>query len=248
MGKFIDLTGQVFGRLTVLRRGEDYVSKNGRRRIGWLCSCSCGNPNIIRVRAESLRSGETKSCGCLEKENLQKICHRRKFNKYSFEEDYVIGYTSNGDSFLFDRDDYPRVSPYCWNKTNYGYFKTDIPGKQKESMLLHRFVTGAAENEIVDHINHDISDNRKCNLRAGTRGENNSNQALRSDNTSGVTGVYATRNGKWTARIGNKREYHRLGTFEHLEDAVAARKAAEEKYFGEYSYDNSMAAVPRIAV
>ena len=39
-----------------------------------------------------------------------------------------------------------------------------------------------------------------------------------------------------------------LGTFDSFEDAVAARKAAEEKYFGDYSYDNSMAASPVIEV
>ena len=39
---------------------------------------------------------------------------------------------------------------------------------------------------------------------------------------------------------------HYLGAFDIFEEAVAARKAAEEKYFGEYSYDNSMAASPLI--
>ena len=39
-----------------------------------------------------------------------------------------------------------------------------------------------------------------------------------------------------------------LGYYKSFNDAVAARKAGEEKYFGEYSYDNSIASVPRIAV
>lgn len=50
----------------------------------------------------------------------------------------------------------------------------------------------------------------------------------------------------WAAEIVKNGVRHYLGYFKNFDDAVAARKAAEEKYFGEYSYDNSMAAVPRI--
>lgn len=58
MGTFIDLTGQKYGRLTVLERAENI---NGR--VAWKCKCDCGNE--INVMAKSLRNGNTKSCGCL---------------------------------------------------------------------------------------------------------------------------------------------------------------------------------------
>lgn len=61
--RFKDLTGNKYGRLTVLKRVED--AKNGAKR--WLCKCDCGNEKI--VRASNLISGSTKSCGCLQKEN-----------------------------------------------------------------------------------------------------------------------------------------------------------------------------------
>lgn len=57
MSKKIDLTGQHFGRLTVL----NYV---GNRK--WECKCDCGNTKIIR--GDSLRNGYTNSCGCITKE------------------------------------------------------------------------------------------------------------------------------------------------------------------------------------
>lgn len=60
--KKIDLTGQKFGRLTAIKP----VVVNGYRK--WLCVCDCGN--IKTVTAGSLRSGGTKSCGCLSKEFL----------------------------------------------------------------------------------------------------------------------------------------------------------------------------------
>lgn len=68
MPTLIDLTGRVFGRLTVLSRAEDYICKNGRHRARWNCLCSCG-VNIC-VLGESLRQGNTHSCGCLFKEMM----------------------------------------------------------------------------------------------------------------------------------------------------------------------------------
>lgn len=60
-----DLTGQTFGRLTVLGPAEDYVSPGGRHILRWLCRCECGNQ--VAVLGQSLKSGDTRSCGCLKK-------------------------------------------------------------------------------------------------------------------------------------------------------------------------------------
>jgi hypothetical protein len=60
--KRIDLTGQKFGRLTVLKR----VSITGSRNSAWLCRCTCGNEHVVLYG--SLRRGLTKSCGCLSLE------------------------------------------------------------------------------------------------------------------------------------------------------------------------------------
>ena len=54
----IDLTGQTFGRLKVLRRDETAPGS----RIKWICQCKCGN--TVSVLSSSLRNGKTKSCGC----------------------------------------------------------------------------------------------------------------------------------------------------------------------------------------
>lgn len=58
---FKDMTGQVFSRLTVLRRGRNY-----RRQAGWVCRCECGN--TVTVMGSKLRNGHTRSCGCLKVE------------------------------------------------------------------------------------------------------------------------------------------------------------------------------------
>ena len=66
MGKFIDLTGKKFGRLTVIR---DTGNKQGAEHL-WECQCECGN-NII-TRGVNLREGSTQSCGCLKQESDKK--------------------------------------------------------------------------------------------------------------------------------------------------------------------------------
>ena len=62
MGKFIDLTGQRFGRLVVVER----VENDKFNKVLWKCQCDCGN--VVYVISSSLKNGSTQSCGCLRKD------------------------------------------------------------------------------------------------------------------------------------------------------------------------------------
>ena len=66
--KLIDLSGQQFGRLTVLHRAPDVIQSNGRHRIMWECVCECGNTVICH--GDNLRKGVSRSCGCYRKEYM----------------------------------------------------------------------------------------------------------------------------------------------------------------------------------
>ena len=63
MGRFVDLTGKRFSRLIVIERDKTKESSKG---VYWVCQCDCGK--IKSVSAAALKSGVTKSCGCLNKE------------------------------------------------------------------------------------------------------------------------------------------------------------------------------------
>lgn len=65
-----DITGQRFGRLTVLYRDNSKPKGHGQK-AWWICKCDCGN--IKSVKGENLRRGLTKSCGCLHKETMRKL-------------------------------------------------------------------------------------------------------------------------------------------------------------------------------
>lgn len=62
------LVGQHYGKLTVLRRGEDYVFGNGHTTPRWECRCECGREALVRGTA--LTSGKTTSCGCARSDAL----------------------------------------------------------------------------------------------------------------------------------------------------------------------------------
>ena len=106
LGKFKDLTGQRFGRLTVIKRAEDYVSPKGSQNVQWLCKCDCGNEITIVGKALTRKNG-TKSCGCFAKENMSKI--KKKYNTYDLSGEFGIGYTSKDEKFYFDLEDYDKI-------------------------------------------------------------------------------------------------------------------------------------------
>lgn len=81
----------------------------------------------------------------------------------------------------------------------------------------------------IDHLNSDRADNRIENLRIAAHKDNQRNQKRRRDNASGHTGVYKVGK-KWVAKIKVDYKSITLGTFEDINDAIAARKAAEVEY------------------
>lgn len=104
----IDLIGQRFGRLVVVERAPNAENRRGAR---WLCQCDCGNTCV--VRSYSLRSGETKSCGCLTKDMLKEAPLRKTHGatcggkwerlytiwvdmRYRCEKEYTISYPRYG--------------------------------------------------------------------------------------------------------------------------------------------------------
>ena len=241
-----DLTGQKFWKLIVLRQAEDYIDKNGIHIARWWVKCDCGSDEFI-VRGNKLKNGHTKSCGCLRKESMSKVGHaNKKYNTYDLTGEYGIGYTFKGEEFWFDLEDYDKIKDYCWYYDDQGYVKSDIYIENKHlSISLHRLIMDFPERKEVDHIIHlpkgqKKFDNRKLNLRIVTSSENQMNKHKQRNNTSGIVGVHwHSRDGVWEAYISYNNKQIYLGRFNEKEDAAVIRKIAEDKYFGEHSFENS---------
>ena len=238
----VDLTGKTINKLIVLRQGPDYVLGE-RRQPQWYCKCSCGNPDEILVLGQELNSGKRKSCGCALKDVYANN------NKYDLTGEYGICTMADGNKFLFDLEDYDKIKNHVWHIVGHGYVGCTINYHKNEkskhkNLMLHRYIMGVDsvdwEIQVVDHINGDVLDNRKCNLRLGTQEQNSYNQKTPKNNNSGVKGVYYyKKNKKWGVKIRINGSYTFLGLFENFEDAVKVRKEAEDLYYGEWSYDNS---------
>ena len=229
-----DLTGQKFFHLTVIKQAEDYVKPDGTHLARWLCNCDCGNEVIVRNDA----IGKTKSCGCLQRAIAKETMYNntKKYNTYNLSGECGIGYTTKGEEFYFDLEDYDLIKNHCWWINDSGYL---ISGK---SLRMHRLIMNVSnKNILIDHINHNTKDNRKSNLRIVTNSQNSMNLKMPINNTSGAVGVsWSKLHNKWEAHISvNKKKKH-LGLFDNFGNAVKARKEAEEEYYGEFSYDNSI--------
>ena len=180
----------------------------------------------------------------LDDENKRIVIQREKIlhNIYDLSGEFGIGYDFNDNEFYFNLEDYEEIKNYCWNITKDGYV-SGYSLQEKKNVLMHRLLLGVFDDKIVDHINHKKHDNRKINLRIVTPSQNLMNTKMFSNNTSGHKGVtFDKSRNKWMAHIKLNGKHKTLGRFVKFEDAVKARKEAEEKYFGEYSYDNSMKA------
>lgn len=142
MGKIVDLTGQRFGKLIVLEKAGK--AKDGH--CTWKCKCDCGNETI--VNSNNLRSGNTKSCGCGEKENLKKL-HFKKVHGDSNSKLYAI---------------WKSMRQRCNNSSNlmYNYYGgRGITVCQEWDNDYITFKNWAIENGYSENLSIDRIDNNK---------------------------------------------------------------------------------------
>lgn len=237
--------GDVIGRLTVLERGETRIYKNGAKDTEWICQCNCQNKTIVKKLYSNLvKRNRTPSCGCIGREKTS--IRSKKYNRYDLSGEYGIGYASNTNNpFYFDLENYDLIKNFCWREDEKGYLRTSvITNGEEKQIIFHRLVMNLTNEPklFVDHINHDVHDNRKQNLRIVTNTQNTQNSKPNSNNKTGIPGVDFRKNcKKWIARITVNGDRIFLGKFDTFEEAVQVRIEAENKYFGEYSYWNSIA-------
>lgn len=237
-----NLVGEHFGKLTVIRQVEDYVTPQGVHCAKWECKCSCGSQRLVYATTFNLKHNKCPSCGCSRKQPKPKS---RKYNRYNLSGEYGIGYTDKGEEFWFDLEDYDKIKDYYWSYDSHGYVITqERSGEKRKRILLHRLVMGnIPSNLVVDHRRHPPRtdhkiDNRKSNLQIKTNSQNMMNTHPYTTTRSGVLGVtYDKTSNKWQSRIGINGKRIHLGWFDNKDDTIKARKEAEVKYFGNYRFD-----------
>ena len=139
--------------------------------------------------------------------------------------------------FKIDVDDLERVLEKKWHKTGNRYKYKCKEGKKTRSVDIGCFILGKLERgceKIVDHINRDPSDNRKCNLRIVTEHKNSINRSPMKNKSTLIPGVFYDKNRKrYDAYICFNYKKACL-CFSNVSDAVYARYYAELILFKEY--------------
>jgi len=200
-----DLTGQRFGRLTALERLDQ---KCGSSYL-WRCRCDCGRET--KVSASALQKNGTQSCGCARLEALSRRAVDIRGQRFGRLTALKPLKKRMGGSVVWQcRCDCGRETEVSYNSLSQGNTKScGCLLQENESLTLHlRYIDGTCVELVENHH-------------------------LRKNNTSGYTGVVAFR-GRWRAQITFKRKAYNLGTYARIEDAVKARKQAEERIFGEF--------------
>lgn len=159
--------------------------------------------------------------------------------------DFAVGKCGNCDVyFLVDSDMASLVDKNVWSLDGHGYV---CRNKDNRVERMHTLIIEQADGKpvphgmYVDHINKCKRDNRRCNLRIVSPMDSAKNMPLRSDNSTGVSGVSLGRNGKgYRAYITVNKKRIELGTYPTLQEAARVRYVAEEKYG--YTHQQNLAA------
>jgi hypothetical protein len=234
--------GDIFGDLKIIEILPPYINKDKKIKIEkYKCLCSCGN--VLVIQRDNLFKRKNKNCGHCGL--VYSGSGRKYYNKYDLSGEFGIGYTSKKEEFYFDLEDYDKIKDYCWTYNNNGYLYAHDINNHKKQLFLHRLVMNVVDEDFrsvkIDHIDCPgksclKKDNRKTNLRIVTTSQNSMNMNLKSNNTSGYTGVYELR-GKWYACITVNGKTIRSKTFDCKDDAVLERKNLEKIYFNNFNYN-----------
>ena len=205
MRDYPSLIGKRFGKLIVVAQAE---SKSGQRR--WMCQCDCGGTNIVTTG--NLNSGHTTNCGCKKSPDLT----GQVFGKLT-----VIGRSDRRNPRGKRTTPMWECRCECGNIT---YKATDTLTNPDESMC----------QECKGRIGAEIA-RQSAGFVGGTQISRIKNMTLIATNTSGCRGVYYDKKtNKYRARLKFKGKIMNFGSYTNFEDAVKARQAAEQEYFGSF--------------
>lgn len=165
--------------------------------------------------------------------------------KYTFSHDGLTAYGEmpDGTVFMVDADMMPVISGINFYLCRKGYERQYA--MDKDGTTLHAHLFPHRDGYEIDHINLDTMDNRRQNIRYCTHQQNQINQPIQKNNTSGVSGVnwYLPRN-KFRARIKVGQHEIHLGYYKTFTEAVQARNVGMECMFGEYGRYNDVSPAP----
>lgn len=146
---------------------------------------------------------------------------------------------TGGHVSLIDDEDLPLIAGHRWFRLRAANDHFYVASGKSNSLLLHRVITEAPPGMVVDHINGDGLDNRRCNLRVCTYAQNLANRGRSRHSASPYKGISKDRRGNWRASVGpSTRRYRVSGSFKTPEEAAAAYDILAVLTYGEFACVN----------
>ena len=231
MGKYPPiLPGKRYGRLVAIR--EDVDKK-------WLCKCDCGNTKVIL--GASLKSGVTRSCGCLRKEKAAIVgTDQRTKNEYKVLENKIEVFYKDKKFFISKESKW--VLKYSWRIDKSGYVSTFLYNRKNQTplhqiLLKDELAKPENKNKMPDHIDGNPSNNCLDNLRIVSNRQNSLNKEKRKN-----FGIYKTKykTNPYQVILGKNRKCVYIGLFPTIELAREARdKWIDENDKERYKYNRN---------
>ncbi|MBN1358996.1 MAG: HNH endonuclease [Sedimentisphaerales bacterium] len=138
---------------------------------------------------------------------------------------------------IVDAEDYEWLSKYKWYASpspRPGAFYARYTRGKFRMKLMHRVIMPPPKGKVVDHINGNGLDNRRCNLRFCTQAQNSRNSRKHSGAKSRFIGIHPHRD-KWDVVVTHNRKQHYGGSFDDEVEAAKARDRLALELHGEYA-------------
>lgn len=232
-GKSKDISGKEFGFLTAI----EPTDKRDRKDVVWLCRCKCGN--TVELAATRLILNNTLSCGCIQKEFIKRT--NKYFGGTSLEKSLKDTVTSTRSMSGYvgvtrKRDKWQAYITYKGQRISLGTYTKLEDAVKARAKGKEAVMEDAAELlKIYERIhesdealpNKSTVPKKDIPCKPKVINDQPTTAARRMDNTSGYTGISFRKN-KWEARICHNKIRYTLGRFHTLDEAVHARRSAEE--------------------
>lgn len=211
MSLLIDLTGQRFGMLTVLRRSDQPHSC-----VYWICRCDCGT--VVEVSGNNLKRGHHKSCGC--RRTLPYIGKRYGRLTVLEKTKETVQHGSTRSPLWKCRCDCGNITLVRIDSLTSGNIQScgcmENEGKTEKMREAAGFVDGTQLSKIRRILEH--------------------NASAADEDMIGVT--YDKKTRKWQATLTFQGIRHRLGSYDTLGEAAAARRDGEREWFQPFLEQN----------